>query len=83
MKNIVLIFLFCISISTKAQTHSLKKIWETDTIVAIPESVLIDTKNNILFIALIDGSPWSEDGKGGVGKLGPGERAMILPGSQG
>jgi hypothetical protein len=41
--------------------------WETDTIVAIPESVLPD--KNILYISLIDGGAWNADGKGGIGKL--------------
>ena len=58
------------SITAKAQTRSLEKIWETDTIVAIPESVLPDLKNNILYVSLINGGGWDEDGIGGVGKLG-------------
>ena len=52
-----------------AQTHKLEKIWETDSVVAIPESVLPDFKKNILYVSLIDGGGWDVDGKGGVGKL--------------
>jgi len=55
--------------SLKAQQHQLVKLWQTDTIVAVPESVLPDLKNNNLFVSLIDGGPWDADGKGGVGKL--------------
>ena len=69
MKLLVFIFLFCTSIRAKAQTHTLEKIWETDSIVAIPESVLPDVKKKILYVSLIDGGPWVLDGKGGVGKL--------------
>lgn len=69
MKLLVFIFLLCTSMGAKAQTHTLEKIWETDTIVAIPESVLPDTRKNILYVSLIDGGPWVLDGKGGVGKL--------------
>jgi hypothetical protein len=53
---------------TSAQ-HKLEKIWETDSIVAIPEAVLADLRNGILYVSLIDGGPWTADGKGGIGKL--------------
>jgi hypothetical protein len=52
-----------------AQSHKLEKLWQTDTIIAVPESVLPDLKNNRLFISLIDGGGWVADGKGGVGLL--------------
>lgn len=50
---------------------ALQKLWETDTIVAIPESVLPDPANKILYVSLIDGGPWEVDGKGGVARLSP------------
>ena len=52
-----------------AQAPSLEKLWETDTIIAVPESVLPDPAAGILYVSLIDGGPWDVDGKGGVGKL--------------
>jgi hypothetical protein len=54
-----------------AQQPSLTKLWETDTVVAVPESVLPDPANNILYVSLVDGAPWDKDGKGGVGRLSP------------
>jgi hypothetical protein len=51
-----------------AQQHRLEKIWETDTIVAIPESVL--PVGNLLYVSQINGGPWIVDGKGGVAKIG-------------
>lgn len=48
-----------------AQHHQLHKFWETDTIVAIPESVLPYSKD-VMFVSLIDGAPWEADGRGGV-----------------
>jgi hypothetical protein len=56
---------------SQAQTnaHSLEKLWETDTVVAVPESVLPDAKHTQLYVSLIDGGGWDADGKGGVGKL--------------
>jgi len=58
-------------LSVNAQKHSLEKMWETDTIVAVPESVLPEINKNILYVSLIDGAGWDADGKGGVGKLSP------------
>lgn len=67
MKKIILAGLLIASLTTSAQR--LEKIWETDSIVAIPESVLPDAKNGILYISLIDGGPWDADGKGGVARM--------------
>jgi hypothetical protein len=69
MKKIICILLVGVTITAKAQTHSLEKLWQTDTVVAIPESVLPDFKKNILYVSLINGGGWDVDGKGGVGKL--------------
>jgi hypothetical protein len=52
------------------QSPSLTKLWETDTVIAVPESVLPDPAARILYVSLIDGGAWDADGKGGVGKLG-------------
>lgn len=50
--------------------HQVTKIWETDTIIKVPESVLPDVKNQQLYVSLIDGEGWTADGKGGIGILG-------------
>lgn len=71
MKRVFVITSVFASTIVNGQTHKLQKIWETDTIVAVPESVLPDYKQNTLYISLIDGGPWDEDGKGGIGKLSP------------
>lgn len=46
----------------------LQKVWETDTTIAVPESVL-PVKGGYLYVTLIDGQPWGADGKGGVAKM--------------
>lgn len=51
------------------QGQRLEKLWETDTILAIPESVLPDTERGLLYISLIDGGPWDADGRGGIGRI--------------
>jgi len=85
MKKIYLLLLLGLPVLLRAQSHSLEKSWETDTIVAVPESVLPDASHSFLFVSLIDGGPWDADGKGGVGKLSldgkhyAGERPGSLP----
>jgi hypothetical protein len=52
------------------QTHQLVKLWETDTLLRVPESVLFDAGRNILFVSNIDGKqPWEKDGAGSIGKV--------------
>lgn len=68
MKHNFLLLLFCMAgIALHAQ-HSLTKLWQTDSVLAIPESALL--KDSILYVSLIDGVPGEKDGKGGVAKLG-------------
>jgi len=69
MKKIACLLAVAAAITAKAQTHQVVKIWETDTIVAIPESVLPDLQKGILYVSLINGGGWDADGKGGVAKL--------------
>jgi len=67
MKNAWIISLFLIvlfNIEATAQTHRLTKLWETDTLLRTPESVLVDSKGKRLFISNIDGAPAEKDGKG-------------------
>jgi len=66
MKSCLLISALIITQLLYAQ-HKLEKIWETDSVVAVPESVL--PAKNILYVSLIDGGGWNVDGKGGVAKL--------------
>ena len=65
--KLILSFLVIVAINLNAQQHKLEKIWETDSVIAVPESVL--PVKNILYVSLIDGAGWTADGKGGVGKL--------------
>lgn len=69
MKRLVYFLIVLFPAAGMAQQHSLQPLWQTDTIVAVPESVLPDYEKNILYISLIDGGGWDADGKGGVGRL--------------
>jgi hypothetical protein len=53
-----------------AQDHSLVKLWQTDTLLKVPESVLFDAGGKVLYVSNIDGQPWEKDGKGSIGKVG-------------
>jgi hypothetical protein len=70
IKKFVIAAVCCAPVILRAQSHSLEKLWETDTVIAVPESVLPDASRQFLFVSLIDGGGWDVDGKGGVGKLG-------------
>lgn len=51
--------------------HELVLKWETDSLLKVPESVLLDKANNVLYVSNIDGQdPWKADGKGSIGKVG-------------
>ena len=55
-------------IQSLAQTPSLQKIWQTDSIIVVPESVLPDASRKWLYVSQIGrGKP--EDRSGGVGRL--------------
>jgi sugar lactone lactonase YvrE len=75
MKKIFAVLLFCIinffTISiVSAQQLKLVKKWETDTTLKVPESVLYDAGNKVLYVANIEGQPGEKDGKGSIGKVG-------------
>jgi hypothetical protein len=53
MKRFIFLFSIFAAFPAFAQ-HQLVKIWETDTTLAIPESVLPDIANNILYVSLIE-----------------------------
>jgi len=65
MKHLLIIVLTWGLSAAHAQT--ITKIWQTDTTLATPESVLFSGKQ--LYVSLIDGGPWEADGKGGIALL--------------
>jgi hypothetical protein len=59
------------SCSTLFAQHSLTKLWETDSALRVPESVLFDVANKVLYVSNIGGTdPWAKDGNGSIGKVG-------------
>jgi sugar lactone lactonase YvrE len=69
--SILSIYLFFFQFCLSAQERQLVKLWETDTTLKVPESVLFDGSNKVLYVSNIDGKqPWEKDGNGSVGKVG-------------
>src|SRR5687768_3860280 len=68
MKRFAIILSSLLALHAQAQ-HTVQKLWETDTTLATPESVLPDIKKGVLYVSLIDGAPWEKDGKGGIAKV--------------
>jgi|UniRef100_UPI00404A78A1 sugar lactone lactonase YvrE len=53
------------------QQYELLEKWESDSLLKVPESVLFDKANQILYVSNLDGSdPWKADGKGSIAKVG-------------
>jgi len=68
MKKCIVAFLFvCGPLVLSAQ--SLTALWKTDTLLRVPESVLADAKNKLLYVSCIDGKSGEKDGKGYIAKV--------------
>lgn len=53
-----------------AQTVTLKPVWESDTTLRTPESVLFDPTQQILYVACINGGPSMENKNSFIAKVG-------------
>lgn len=53
-----------------SQQHSLVKVWETDSLMEVPESVLPDFKNKVLYVSNINGKDAWGKNRGSIGKVG-------------
>jgi sugar lactone lactonase YvrE len=65
-------FLLCLFLllTNSLWAQELKMIWETDSLLKVPESVLLDVNNQRLYVSNIDGkNAWEKDGKGSISIL--------------
>ncbi len=80
MKNLTLCFalialISCNSAKKKETTqvtpanYKIELVWESDTILRTPESVLIDRERNILYVSNVNLNPWEKDGNGFISKM--------------
>ncbi len=53
----------------KTTSYELELIWESDTIVRTPESVLLDRERGVLYVSNINEGPWEKDGNGFISKM--------------
>ena len=66
MKYILFWFFTVPVYMVNSNAQKLEKLWETDTLFKVPESVLPDAAGKRLFISNIDGASGGKDGKGHI-----------------
>jgi DNA-binding beta-propeller fold protein YncE len=59
-----------LTVFSQAQTVTLKPVWETDTTLRTPESVLFEPGQKVLYVACINGSPTLENKSSYIAKVG-------------
>jgi hypothetical protein len=84
MKTFLFIFVLAAIIScnpakkkdtTKSETeaagpsYTIELLWESDTLLRTPESVLIDRERNVLYVSNVNLNPWEKDGNGFISKM--------------
>ncbi len=61
--NLVVLLLFTVS----ASAQKVEKLWESDTVLNVPESVLF--ADSVLYVSNVNGSPLEKNGEGYISKL--------------
>ena len=69
-KTLFSIFCSLMVLMVFSQQHSLVKVWETDSLMEVPESVLPDYKNKVLYVSNINGKDAWGKNRGSIGKVG-------------
>lgn len=75
MKKIILsslgslLMLICLSPRSQAQEINLTQIWQSDTSIRTPESVLFDPKEDVLYVSCINGNPTADNKSGFISKM--------------
>ncbi len=71
-KLLILIAFFSLSLSNKIalSDNHVEKVWETEKIFELPESVIYDPTNDVLYVSNITDHPFNKDGTGYISKIG-------------
>ena len=69
ISSFLFILLLTLLSSAQAQKVSLTQIWESDSTVTTPESVIVDPKTNFLYISCINGNPKLENHNSFISKM--------------
>jgi outer membrane protein assembly factor BamB len=89
MKNLILLILLAGLLSCKpgksnkplpasAEKYKLELVWQSDTLLRTPESVLLDRDRNILYVSNVNLNPWEKDGNGFISQLDKSGNIIIL-----
>ena len=70
MKKLLVFSLLFIGTITNLHAQTITRLWETDSLLKVPESVLYDPSSKSLFVSNIDGGAGDMDGKGSIGRVG-------------
>ncbi len=77
MKKVLSILVISLLSHSVANSQSLTMLWSSDTTLKVAESVLVDSKNERLFVANIGSkNPWGREGKGSIGILTPNGKVL-------
>lgn len=52
-----------------AAAPEIELVWESDTLLRTPESVLIDKDRDVLYVSNVNLNPWEKDGNGFISKM--------------
>jgi hypothetical protein len=75
MKKAALISCFILfTVFAGAQSHSLVKIWETDSVFRTPESVLYESKTDMLYVANMNPD---HPGAGSIGRISADGKTVV------
>lgn len=69
MKKIHLLFIALVLVSVSLSGQTLTPTWTTDTLLRVPESVFFDSRNDILYVANINGKSDAKDGNGFISRV--------------
>jgi outer membrane protein assembly factor BamB len=71
IRIIVALLAAIFSTAAFAGEAKLEKLWQTEAVLKVPESVLFDAERKLLFVSNVEGeNPWADDGKGSIAKIG-------------
>lgn len=61
-----------------APVYSIELVWQSDTLLRTPESVLIDRERDILYVSNVNLNPWEKDGNGFISKMDKSGNITVL-----
>jgi len=67
--TLLMTLMYMVSVSAKISSVELKQIWATESSLMIPESVIYDPVDSVIYVSNIDGDPLLADGAGFISKL--------------